>query len=51
MYVCEKDILTAEHRLLIEAVDANNPSGDFTSGYITGIVALASALTEEMGGE
>lgn len=47
MYVGERDILAAEHKLLIEAVDVNNPNGNFTSGYITGIVAMASALLEE----
>lgn len=47
MYVGEKDILVAEHKLLIEAVDVTNPNGNFTSGYITGIVALASALLDE----
>lgn len=47
-YITTEDILKAEHKLLIDAVD-NVGDSSFTSGYITGIVALAAELTEKEG--
>lgn len=47
MYFNTDDVLKAEHQLLIDAVDPDRANSDFMSGYITGVVALAAALTEE----
>jgi hypothetical protein len=46
MFIYAEDILRAEHKLLVDAVADEKAESCFTSGYITGIVALAAELTE-----
>lgn len=44
MFVNTEDILQAEHKLLVDAVSGDRAESCFTSGYITGVVALAEEL-------
>lgn len=45
MYFSSDDVLKAEHKLLADAVAGDSGAEScFTSGYITGIVALAEEL-------
>lgn len=47
MYFNAEDVLKAEHKLLVDAVADQETDSLFTSGYVTGIVALAAELTEK----
>lgn len=44
MFVNTEDILQSEHKLLVDAVSGDRAESCFTSGYITGVVALAEEL-------
>lgn len=46
LFINTDDILEAEHKLLVEALDGEI-SPNFVSGYITGVVALADELKKK----
>lgn len=47
MYFDETDILKAEHKLLIEALDGVESKTDYMTGYVMGVVHLAEELSAE----